>query len=334
MGQGAYILGCDAARLTATEKSFYARADPWGFILFARNIETPEQLRALTSELRDCIGRDAPILIDQEGGRVERMGAPHWRQWMPPADHIKLAGANAARSMWLRYRIIGTELRSVGIDCNCAPLADIATRDTHPILTNRCYGTDAVQVIRLARAVADGLAAAGVLPVIKHIPGHGRARADAHLDLPVVDTLIKDLRHADFAPFAALADLPLAMTAHIVYSDLDSAPATTSSRIVDMIRGDIGFQGLLMTDDISMQALQGSVGDRVRAALAAACDVILHCNGNLDEMHEVMDAAGRMREPAQRRADSALAARGAIQDADIVALEAEQSALLGGSAYV
>ena len=334
MGQGAYILGCQATRLIPAEKAFFAEADPWGFILFARNIADPDQLRALTDELRAAVGRAAPILIDQEGGRVERMRGPHWRQWMPAADHVKLAGSNAERSMWLRYRLIGDELRRVGIDCNCAPVADIARRRTHPILANRCYGAGAVKVTSIARSVADGLMAAGVLPVIKHMPGHGRAFADSHLDLPVVETSEKELLQTDFVPFAALNDLPMAMTAHIVYSEMDGAAATVSSRMIDVMRGDIGFGGLLMSDDISMQALAGSLEERVGAAMAAGCDLVTHCTGDLDEMRAVTGVGGAMTSAAQARADAALETRRQVQEMDIAALEAEQRDLLGGSPYV
>jgi beta-N-acetylhexosaminidase len=334
MGQGAYILGCEATRLNPAEKAFFAEADPWGFILFARNVADPDQLRALTDELRAAVGRAAPILIDQEGGRVERMRGPHWRQWMPAADHVKLAGGNAERSMWLRYRLIGEELRQVGIDCNCAPVADVARRRTHPILANRCYGAGAVAVTSISRSVADGLLAAGVLPVIKHMPGHGRAFADSHLNLPVVEASEKELQHTDFAPFAALNDLPMAMTAHIVYSELDHAAATVSSRMIDIMRRDIGFGGLLMSDDISMQALAGSLGERVSAALAAGCDLVTHCTGDLDEMRAVVEASGAMTAAAQGRAEAALAARRPVQETDIAKLEAEQRDLLGGRPYV
>ena len=334
MGQGAYIFGCKAARLSSEEKAVFAQADPWGFILFARNVEDPGQLKALTGELRAAVGRDAPILIDQEGGRVERLRAPHWRQWIPAADHVILAGGNAARAMWLRYRLIGAELRAVGIDCNCAPLGDIATRDTHPVLANRCYGSGAVGVTKIARAVADALMAAGVLPVLKHMPGLGRAVADSHLDLPVVAVSAEKLRHTDFAPFAALADLPMAMTAHIVYSDLDGLAATVSSRLIAIMRSEIGFDGVLMSDDISMAALAGGLDARVRAAIGAGCDMVLHCNGEPEEMRVVMAAGGTMTEAAQTRAGAALATRGAVAEVDIEALEAEQRHLLGGNPYV
>lgn len=334
MGQGAYIFGCGGLRLTAAEKAFFASTQPWGFILFARNVDTPEQLHALTTDLRDSVGHDAPVMIDQEGGRVERMRAPYWRQWLPPMDQVRAAGSGAARSMWLRYCLIGMELRGVGIDCNCAPLADIATKDTHAILANRLYGTGAVKVTEIARAVADGLLHAGVLPVLKHMPGHGRAVADAHDELPVVDASLKVLRATDFAPFAALANLPMAMGAHIVYSDLDDVVATHSARIVAMIRDELRFQGLLMTDDISMQALSGTLPARAQLALRAGYDVILHCNGELAEMQALADASGSMAVAAQARADAVLAARPKPGDIDVAGVEAELTRILGDHPYV
>lgn len=199
-GQGAYIFGCAGPRLVPGEAAFFAQAQPWAFILFARNVENPDQLRALTSELREAVGRDAPVFIDQEGGRVARMRPPHWRSWLPPMDQVTATGDNAARALYLRYRLISEELRAVGIDGNCAPLADVATPDTHPFLFNRCYGTSAEEVTRNSRAVADALLDGGVLPVMKHMPGHGRGTVDSHLGLPVV-TAGREALERDFAPF-------------------------------------------------------------------------------------------------------------------------------------
>ena len=201
-------------------------AQPWGAILFARNIDTPEQVSALTAEWRDCLGRDLPILVDQEGGRVQRLGPPHWRAW-PPALVQSAQSRDPVRAMYLRGRLIAAELAALGINVNCAPLADIARADTHAILRNRCYGQTLDQVVALARAMADGLRDGGVLPVLKHMPGHGRATLDSHLALPVVTQDAATLRAQDFAAFAALSDLPLAMSAHIVFSAIDPAqPAT------------------------------------------------------------------------------------------------------------
>lgn len=335
MGQGAYILGCEGTRLSASEKAFFQQADPWGFILFARNIENPGQLKALSAELRAALGRDAPILIDQEGGRVQRMGPPHWRQWLAPLDHVAGAGKDAARAMWLRYRLIGEELRAVGIDVNCAPTLDIASGKTHAFLQNRCYGSDPEPVARIGRAVADGLMAAGVLPVIKHMPGHGRAQVDSHLELPQVSETPETLFAQDFAPFRNLSDLPMAMTAHIVFNAIDDQPVTTSGELVRLIRDGLGFRGVLMTDDISMAALGGSVAERARASLDAGCDMILHCNGDLAEMQSIAEMSGAMNTVSQRRADLVLTTRmqSVVSDIDIDAIEAELRALMNGKVY-
>ena len=331
MGQGACIFGCEGLTLTATEAEFFRHKDPFGFILFARNIDTPDQVRRLTAQLREAVGRDAPILIDQEGGRVQRLRAPHWREWLAPLDEVTRA-SDPARAMFLRYAIIGADLRAVGIDTNCAPTADVVDADTHPFLRNRCYGDDPTQVAEIARAVAEGLLHAGVLPVAKHIPGHGRGRVDSHKDLPRVTAPGADLAR-DFAPFKALNDLPMGMTAHVVYEALDaSAPATTSRGMINLIRNEIGFGGLLMTDDLSMEALQGTPAERATASIRAGIDVILHCNGDLAEMTQVAAAAGQLTDAGQARADAAIKARPAPTDIDISALEAEFSTLTSGPA--
>ncbi|MFN3642214.1 MAG: glycoside hydrolase family 3 N-terminal domain-containing protein [Gemmobacter sp.] len=329
MTAGATILAPEGPALGRAEAAFLREADPWGFILFARNIVDAPQLRALTDTLRGAVGRDAPVFIDQEGGRVQRLRPPLARDWSPPLDHAG-AAADPIRALWLRHRIIAAELRGLGIDGNCAPCCDIAGPDTHPFLRNRCLGTDAATVTRRARAAADGLLAGGVLPVVKHIPGHGRATADSHLALPRVETPLPRLAETDFAPFAALADLPLAMTAHVVYTALDpDRAATLSPAVMAAIRGAIGFAGLVMTDDMSMQALSGDLGALTSAAIAAGCDVALHCNGRRDEMAAVVAAAGRLTPAAAARADRALAARRAPDAADLAALAAEL-ARLGG----
>ena len=329
MGRGAYILGCAGPRLTKEESRFFDEAQPWGFILFARNIEAPDQVRALTADLRTSVGRNAPVLIDQEGGRVQRMGPPHWRQHPPPLDLLsELDAETGQRAMWLRGRLIAEELVDVGIDVNCAPLADIATDTTHPFLKNRCYGTDAETVSANARAMAEGLVAGGVLPVLKHTPGHGRSVLDTHFELPRVDAPLAELERTDFAPFRALADLPMAMSAHLIFDALDPArPVTVSSTAISYLRETVGITGFLMTDDISMNALGGTVADRTRAAIAAGCDAVLHCNGDLDEMRAVADAAGAMTPAAHSRADAALAARPAPVPIDIAGSEAELRAM-------
>lgn len=312
VGKGAVIFGCAGATLLPEERAFFRDVDPLGFIVFARNIETPDQIDRLTADLRDAVGRDAMVLVDQEGGRVQRLRAPHWQEWDPPFDAVARAGSVAAaeRMMKARAMVIAAELRTVGIDANCAPVADVAREATHLFLKNRCYGSDPDTVARIARAVADGLLAAGVLPVIKHMPGHGLSHVDTHHDLPTVDVSPADLARVDFAPFRALADLPMAMTAHLVFSQIDpDHPATQSPKMIKVIREEIGFQGLLMTDDLNMEALKGSLADRTRASLAAGVDIALHCKGEMDQMIEVAGAAGEMGPAARARAEAAIAAR-------------------------
>ncbi|WP_424986305.1 beta-N-acetylhexosaminidase [Microbulbifer sp. S227A] len=333
MNFGATILDADGLRLSADEKAFFRDADPFGFILFARNLDTPDQIRALCGDFRDAVGREAPITIDQEGGRVQRLRPPLARDWLPPLDHVANAGDGAERAMYLRYRLIAHELREYGIDSNCAPMVDLAGPQTHDFLRNRCYGEEPEQVALLGRAAADGMLAGGVLPVLKHVPGHGRATQDSHFDLPHVSVNAEALDDTDFAPFRALNDLPMGMTAHLVYDAIDPQPATISPRMISVIREQIGFDGLIMTDDISMKALTGSLGDLSRAAIAAGCDVILHCNGTLAERAEVAEAAGRMTDAAQRRAEAALEARRAPSELDIPACEADLHRLMSGKVY-
>ncbi len=329
---GAAIFGCDGLTLLPAEAAFFRDADPWGFILFARNVDSPDQVRRLTGDLRAAVGRDCVITIDQEGGRVQRMRGPIWREWLPPMDTVAQA-RDPARAMWLQYRMIAHELRSVGLDSNCAPCADIAGDLTHPFLKNRCYGTDPDTVSHIACAVADGLLAGGVLPVMKHLPGHGRATLDTHHQLPTVDMPPADLLAADFAPFRALSDLPMAMTAHIVFSAYDTLPATQSPRMVQLIRQDIGFGGLLMTDDLNMQALSGTVAERAATSIAAGCDIALHCKGTVAEFALTASAVGRMAPGAQARADAAISQRTPPLYVDIPALEAEFAGLMGGEAH-
>ncbi|MGY6412120.1 MAG: glycoside hydrolase family 3 N-terminal domain-containing protein [Alkalilacustris sp.] len=305
----ATILGLPGPDLGAQERAFLRTANPWGIILFARNVRDPGQLRRLTAGIRDTLGRDAPILVDQEGGRVARLRAPHWHDWPSPADAVAAAGPQAEAAMRLRHRVMAAELSAVGIDVNCAPCADLAGPATHPFLTDRCMGGDAATVARLARAAADGLLTGGVLPVVKHVPGHGRAGADSHFTLPRVDTDPDTLHATDFAAFAALADLPLAMTAHVVFTALDARPATLSSPLIALIRDRIGFDGLLMTDDLGMQALAGTPAERTAASLAAGCDVALYGNGSLDTLRSVAEAAGPLSPAAGSRAAAALARR-------------------------
>ncbi len=335
MTLSATVLGCGGADLSADEAAFFRDAAPWGFILFARNVDTPDQLRRLTGDLRDAVGRDAPILIDQEGGRVQRLRAPHWREYLPPLDQVAMTGAAMERGIYLRYRLIAEELRDAGIDVDCAPSADLATPGTHPFLRNRCFSDDPDTVIRAARAAAEGLADGGVLPVVKHMPGHGRATLDSHHELPRVSAPLEELEATDFRCFAGLADLPMAMTAHIVFDALDQdAPATASPAAIAYIRDRIGFTGLLLSDDLSMQALSGTLAERAGRAIAAGCDIALHCNGKMDEMEGVVTAAGPLSGPAKIRAGATLASRRAPSAIDSRALAAELGALLETSAHV
>jgi beta-N-acetylhexosaminidase len=330
----AAILGLEGPVLEADEAVFFDIAQPWGFILFARNVESPAQLGRLTSDLREAVGRDAPILIDQEGGRVQRLRPPHWRAWRPALDDVAAAGRDAARAMYLRARIIAAELRAVGIDVNCAPLADVAREATHPVLRNRLYGSDVGTVVEVARAVADGLLDGGVVPVLKHLPGYGLGEVDSHESLPRVAAPREDLEAVDFAAFRPLADIPLGMTAHIVYEALDpDAPATLSRDLIRLIREEIGFSGLLMTDDLSMGALPGPMGARAARARAAGCDLILHCNGDRAEMEDVLSEAGTMDADAFARGEAALRLRGAARALDIAEAEAELAALLRREAH-
>ncbi|MGB3553584.1 MAG: glycoside hydrolase family 3 N-terminal domain-containing protein, partial [Jannaschia sp.] len=295
---GAFILGCAGIDLDPEEAAFFREADPWGFILFARNVDTPDRLRRLTGRLREAVGREAVILMDQEGGRVQRLRPPHWSEWPVPLDQMEAAG-DPVRAMFLRARLIADELRAVGIDGNCTPTADIAGENTHPFLRNRLYGHDVETVVARARANAEGCLAGGVLPVMKHIPGHGRATADSHLSLPRVETDAETLDATDFEVFRHLADLPLAMTAHVVYAALDDERCATLSPVLGrVIREQIGFDGLLMTDDISMGALSGNLSDLCAVSLAAGSDMVLHCNGERAEMEVVAAVCPRLDGPA------------------------------------
>lgn len=319
----AAIFGCAGPELTTEEAAFFGEANPWGFILFARNVVDRAQLLRLTSDLRAAVGWHAPILIDQEGGRVARMAPPDWRGF-PPA----LEQAGSTRAFWVRGRAIALDLAEIGIDVNCAPLADIALPETHPVLRNRCYGRDVETVVRNARAMAEGMLAGGVLPVLKHLPGYGRGTVDSHKDLPRVGADAATLRATDFAPFVALKDMAMGMTAHLVYEAFDAErPATVSPVMMELIRDEIGFDGLLMTDDISMEALSGTIVDRGQASLAAGCDLVLHCNGDLEEMRALAAALPEMTPVAISRAERALAQRQVPEPVDIPALDAERSAL-------
>jgi beta-N-acetylhexosaminidase len=320
--------------LTDRERAFFRDAEPWGLIVFKRNIEAPEQVRRLTETFRTAVGRaDAPVLVDQEGGRVQRLGPPHWPAYPPGAAYGRLydsdptAGLAAAR---LGARLIAADLAAVGIDVDCWPLADVPIAGANAVIGGRAFGTTPDKVAAIAAAVAEGLLDGGVLPVVKHIPGHGRAMADSHHELPVVTTDRPTLEATDFRAFRPLADLPLAMTAHVVFTAIDPVtPATTSVTMVrEVIRGLIGFDGVLMTDDISMQALAGAIDARCRAAIDAGCDVVLHCNGSLDEMQAVAAAVPPLSGAAERRATAALAWRRGGPDIEVTAARAQFAAML------
>jgi beta-N-acetylhexosaminidase len=331
----AFITGVAGLTLSAEERAFMRAERPWGFILFKRNIDSPAQVSALVRELRESVEQpDAPVLIDQEGGRVQRFGPPHWPVYPPGAmfgtlyDIDRELGLTAAR---LSARLIADDLIDLGVTVDCLPLADVPIAGADAVIGNRAYGTDPGKVAAIARAVTEGLEQGGVLPVLKHIPGHGRATADTHFRLPVVDTSRAELERTDFAAFQPLADLPMAMTAHVVFSALDPAqPATTSATIIEqVIRGVIGFQGLLMSDDVSMNALAGSIAERTRAIVSAGCDMVLHCNGNLDEMREVARETPELSDKALERAKRALASRKVPQPFDRGAARAELDRLIG-----
>jgi beta-N-acetylhexosaminidase len=331
----AFITGVAGAALTDAERSFLREAQPWGLIVFARNIDAPDTLRRLIGDFRSVVGHDAPVLVDQEGGRVQRLGQPHWPKYPPAAVYGQLYERDRARGVAaarLGGRLIATDLYGVGIDVDCAPVADLPVAQADPIIGNRAFANEPGPVAALAAAFAQGLAEGGVLPVVKHVPGHGRATADSHKKLPVVTADRAALEATDFAVFRGLADMPMAMTAHVVFRAIDPvAPATTSAAIVhDVIRGSIGFAGLLMSDDISMDALSGSLGERTRAALAAGCDIALHCNGDMAEMQSVAAAAPQLQGEAALRATAALARRQPPAALDVAAKRAELAALLQG----
>ncbi len=308
----AVIFGCAGPDLSAEEAAFFAETRPWGFILFKRNTQNPDQVRALTSALRESVGWGAPVLIDQEGGRVQRLGPPNWRRYPPGRAYGELAPNDplVRREITrLGARLMAHDLRALGINVDCLPVLDVPSPGAHDIIGDRAYGQTPQEVATLGRAAAEGLIAGGVLPVIKHIPGHGRAGADSHKSLPVVDASYEDLDGRDFESFRVLSDMPMAMSAHVVYRAIDpTGPATTSRKVIRrVIRGAIGFGGLLMTDDLSMHALSGDFGDRTRAALSAGCDVVLHCNGRMDEMIAIAGAVKPLAGAGRRRAEAALA---------------------------
>jgi len=324
MAARAFITGLAGLQFSTNERAFLREAQPWGLIIFKRNVSMPAQVQALVCSFRDVLGWEAPVLVDQEGGRVQRLGPPHWSVYPPGArygelyDRVAAAGIAAAG---LAGRLIAADLHALGIDVDCLPIADVPVIGGDPVIGDRAYGAEPGKVAAIAGAIAQGLLAGGVLPVLKHLPGHGRATADSHARLPVVDADRATLEASDFAAFRPLAQLPLGMTAHVVFSAIDPvAPATTSVTMVrEVIRGFIGFQGLLMSDDVSMGALSGTLAERSRAALAAGCDVVLHCNGDLAEMTAVAGAVPELSGVAAKRAEAALAMRRAPEDFDVEA---------------
>lgn len=323
---GAVIYGCAGPELTADETALFRRVNPLGFILFAKNCETPEQVTRLVAALRDTVGRaDAPVLIDQEGGSVRRLRPPEWDE-VPPAaifgaiyEHDPTRAGEAAK---LSGCLIAAQLAPLGITVNCAPVLDVSFPETTSAIGDRAFAADPTVVAELAGAYCDGMVAGGVLPVIKHMPGHGRATVDSHLDVPRVTASAKELRAVDFVPFQALAAQPLGMTAHVVFEALDPDNVATVSKAIigDIIRGEVGFDGFLMTDDIGMGALKGRIAARCEAALSAGCDAILHCSGDLEEMRQVGDAVLPLTDAAQARWQSAAAQ---ISSADAMVIAAE-----------
>jgi len=321
MAARAFITGLSGLTITANERAFLREAQPWGLVIFKRNVNKPQQVTELTSSFRDAVGWAAPVLVDQEGGRVQRLGPPHWPAYPPGATYGALYDRDATHALAvarLAGHLIASDLIALGIDVDCLPLADVPAPGADPVIGDRAYGSEPGKVAAIAGAIAEGLMAGGVLPVVKHLPGHGRATADSHHALPVVDADRATLEATDFAAFRPLAGLPLGMTAHVVFSAIDpNAPATTSVTMVrEVIRGFIGFAGLLMSDDVSMKALSGSIAERSRAALAAGCDVVLHCNGDLAEMTQVAGATPELAGAAAQRAEAALAQRKAPEEFD------------------
>ena len=329
------IYGCTGLTLSAIERDFFRDVQPWGFILFGRNIEDADQVRGLVAALRDTVGDgSAPVLIDQEGGRVSRLKPPIWHQ-RPPAARFGAAYAenpeNAREATYLNARLIAHDLAQLGINVDCLPVLDVPVPGAHDVIGDRAFAVDPATIIDLGRAQIEGLMEGGVLPVMKHIPGHGRAGADSHLALPRVTASREELSASDFVTFRSLDSCPIAMTAHVVYDSIDpQRPATTSPKVIrDVIRGEIGFDGLLMSDDLSMQALDGPLEVRAKAALFAGCDVVLHCNGSMDEMKDVATEAKILDGIALKRAAHALAHLTPPEPFDPAAAEARLATLLG-----
>jgi len=332
----AVILGCAGEHLSSDERRFFGAADPVGFILFRRNCCSPDQVRELVAALRAAVGRsDAPILIDQEGGRVARLRPPSWRLYPSAARLGSLPDPQAEVAVRLGARLIADDLRDLGITVDCLPVLDVPVDGADPVIGDRAYGNDPGRVTKLARAACHGLLEGGVLPVVKHIPGHGRARVDSHHACPVVETETDELSRTDFAPFHALAAMPWAMSAHIVYRAIDmTAPATLSRGVIsEVIRGVIGFDGVLVSDDLSMHALGGDIAERAGRALAAGCDLVLHCNADHSEMEAIVTGVGSISTLSAERLARAEAMRHRFETQKFDRREAEEEfdALLGGT---
>jgi len=308
-GVAACIMGLSGTELTPEERRFFSDTQPLGFILFRRNIETPEQVKALVVSLKSLVAHEALILIDQEGGRVRRLRPPHWPDYPPASRFAEVTNDPSEEREMVRLgaRLMAHDLAELGINVDCAPVLDVPQPGAHDIIGDRAYGLTPQAVAVMGRACAEGLLAGGVLPVIKHIPGHGRAGADSHTDLPRVDTKFDELLKVDFYPFQVNADMPIAMTAHVLYRAIDKRnPATTSRKCLKIVRDVIGFDGLLICDDLSMNALSGTLEKRARASLRAGCDVLLHCNGQMDQMKQIAQVTPKLKGEALRRAKAAM----------------------------
>lgn len=301
------IFACRGPELLPSEAMFFRDCNPWGFILFGRNIETPNQVRRLCADLRNAVGRDALIFVDQEGGRVQRLGRPHWRK-APYAFNFgelyRINKQDALRAVWLNFRMIAEELRDVGITANCAPVLDLPVLGADPIISDRAFSRAPEKMIDMAHACMDGLTAGGVVPVIKHIPGHGRATVDSHKELPVIIETLAELEATDFVPFKAFADAPVAMTAHVVLDCVDAEQPITTSKpaFQQIIRENLGFKGLVMSDDLDMKALTGGQTKLAEQTLAAGCDIVLQCSGHLSDMVNVAKGLTPLSGESLRRA--------------------------------
>ena len=331
----ATIFTCAGLELSPNEEAFFKDVDPFGFILFADNIESPDQIRRLTDSMRKCVDReDAPILLDQEGGRVARLQPPQWRETLPAKSYGDLAlkeKAAALRATWINGRLLAADLYDLGINVDCAPVLDLSIPGAHDVIGDRSFGSEPAEVIDLARAFSDGLMLGGVLAMIKHVPGHGRAMADSHKELPTVDLPREELERTDFAPFKGLADVPLAMTAHILFPQIDpDRPATTSPIVInEIVRGYIGYQGLIVSDDVTMAALSGSDRERAERTRAAGCDIVLHCYAELAQMREIAEGSREMEEHSVARwAAAQEKVKNAPVAADLNALLREHSELM------